>query len=373
MKIAIATDWFAPRTGGIESQLVQLAERLGAKGHTVDVLTSTPGAASGSAYRVRPLDVLRLPRVDVAVSPMLIPALARELDRGYDVVHAHVSVVSPVAYAAAFVARSRSMPAVVTFHSVLRYKRHLLRAANAIAPLSRSGVLWSAVSNTVAAQVNGALDVDASVLPNGIDLDYWRAAAVESLGEEEDLVFVTAMRLHPKKRPLALLRAFTRAATASGVRARLIIAGDGPDRAAMERAAQASAATEVRFAGWLGTDELRRLYSRAAAFISATERESFGIAALEARAAGLPVIAMAAAGSADFLANEANALLADDDEHLERQLTRFMRDSGLRRRLATHESRLDRYDWSAIVADHEATYVRAKRAVEPAAVVGASA
>src|SRR5262245_11885566 len=149
MRIAIASDWFAPRRGGIEAQLSQLAERLGANGHEVDVLTTTPGAVDGSAYRIRPIRAFAIPGLDVPVSPMLIGRLRRQLQRGYDVVHAHVSVVSPVGYAAAAVARALDLPTTVTFHSVLRHKRHLLRVADTLAGLSRSAVAWSGVSHAV--------------------------------------------------------------------------------------------------------------------------------------------------------------------------------------------------------------------------------
>ena len=63
----------------------------------------------------------------------------------YDVVHAHVSVVSPVGYAAAVIGRSLGLPVMVTFHSVLRHKRHLLRAANVLARISSSAVVWDTV------------------------------------------------------------------------------------------------------------------------------------------------------------------------------------------------------------------------------------
>src|SRR5687767_909146 len=141
MKVAIATDWYAPRRGGIESQLVQLVSGLRARGHDVDVLTS--------------FGVLRT-----------------ALQGGYDVVHAHVSVVSPVGYAAALLARSFGVPTVVTFHSVLRNKRHLLRAANVAQGLTNSAVAWTAVSELVAQQVRESVrSSDVRVLSNGIDLE----------------------------------------------------------------------------------------------------------------------------------------------------------------------------------------------------------
>lgn len=380
MKIAIASDWFAPRLGGIESQLLQLAERLGSRGNEVDVLTSTPGASDGDAFRVRPLDVITLPKLQLAVSPALLPVLHRELRRGYDVVHAHVSVVSPVGYAAAAVARSLGLPTVLTFHSILRNKTYLLRAVNAVADVAKSAAVWSGVSDLVAGQVRHALGAaDVVVLPNGIDLGFWRATRSASRApQSEGITLVSTMRLRRKKRPRHLVRAFARAATRSGAAARLLIVGDGPARAALQREIRELGLGEgrarVEMLGWLDPDRLRSIYADANGFVLASTRESFGIAALEARAAGLPVIAMEASGSREFLRHETNALICGDDAELMQSIVRFMRDEQLRARLANGPTDLERYDWSAVLAQHEATYERARRrAAVAAGAVAASA
>ena len=380
MKIAIATDWFAPRRGGIEGQLVQLAERLASRGHEVDVLTSTPGAMDGATYRVRALGLLTLPQIELAVSPALFQVLRRELQRGYDVVHAHVSVVSPVGYGAAAVARALGLPAVVTFHSVLRHKRHLLRAVDAVARLSDSAVVWSGVSELVAAQVRDALDdADVSVLPNGIDLAFWTSARLAPRRSGTDATtLVSTMRLHRKKRPLQLLRAFAQAAARVSAPARLLIVGDGPERAALAYEIRtlglADGRRRAELLGWLDRDALRALYAEVDGFALASERESFGIAALEARAMGLPVIAMRASGSNEFLAHDINALVCEDDAELTQSMVRFLEEAPLRSKLAAGAVALDRYDWNAVLAEHEATYRRAmtRAAVAAGAVVGST-
>ena len=378
MKIAIASDWFAPRRGGIESQLLQLAERLGGRGHEVDVVTSTPHASEGDGFRVRQLDVLMIPGLELAVSPLLLHALRRELRRGYDVVHAHVSVVSPVGYVAAIVARSLGLPTVVTFHSVLRHKKRLLSAANALAGISRSAVVWSGVSELVAGQVRDALgSTEVSLLPNGIDLGLWRDTASPDRKGPGEILLVSTTRLHRKKRPLQLLRAFAQATTPPCPSVRLVVAGDGPQRAAMEREIVALGLRDgprrVELRGWLHPSELRTLYAGADGFVLASMRESFGIAALEARAARLPIIAMAQSGSREFLDPDVNALICRDDLDLVAQLARFIRDPALRSRLAAGPTSLDRYDWSAVVSAHETAYARATTRAVAAGAVAVSA
>src|SRR5687767_11951607 len=167
MRIALATDWFPPRRGGIESQLMQLAPGLSHGGHDVHVLTSTPGSelANGFPGHRPPGPV---PFIDAALSPVMLAGLCRELQADYDVVHSHVSVVSPLAYAAAVRAHAQGTPGIVTFHSILRFKRHLLRVMNDVFGFAANGTVWTAVSDLVAAQLRSAIDSDVIVLPNGI-------------------------------------------------------------------------------------------------------------------------------------------------------------------------------------------------------------
>jgi glycosyltransferase involved in cell wall biosynthesis len=186
------------------------------------------------------------------------------------------------------------------------------------------------------------------------------------------------MRLHRKKRPLPLLRAFANATSRIITPARLLIAGEGPERESLEREARhlglVDGRNRVELLGWRSRDELRSLYAQAEGFVLASTRESFGIAALEARAAGLPVIAMRASGSSDFLTHDLNSLICDDDDELVRAIARFAQDAPLRARLAATPTSLQRFDWRAVLAQHETVYglamTRASAAAEAVATSG---
>jgi glycosyltransferase involved in cell wall biosynthesis len=378
VKIALATDWFPPRQGGIESQLAQLATRLVRRGHAVDVLTSTPKATDANGYRVRSLSGLTVPALDLALSPRLLDAVRAELARGYDVLHAHISVVSPLGYAAAVAGRSRGIPTVVTFHSVLRRKRLLLRAANAILDLASSPVVWSGVSDLVAGQLREALaGIDVVVLPNGVDLDFWddtvRAPDRET---PRPVTLISATRLHRKKRTAELLAAFANATARTNVPATLVLAGDGPRRAAIARDIRSRGLehgrARVQLVGWQTPQALRELYASADAFVLASTRESFGIAALEASVAGLPIIAMSESGCREFVGNGAGGHLCADDTELTEALRRVIENPPRRSRMS--RAHLMRYDWPAVLASHEATYQqaieRATAASRPAGTSG---
>jgi glycosyltransferase involved in cell wall biosynthesis len=353
------SDWALPRRGGIELHLHDLALRLRAAAHAADVLTTTPGPEAPGVVR---LDVPRLPGAGVACTPAVVAAVRAALARGgYDVVHAHASVVSPAAYAGVAAARQLGVPALVTFHSLLHASARALAAADALWGWARAPLVLTGVSARVAAQLRGALPrARVAVLPNATDVVWWRAPAdAPSPGPARApgaVHVVTAMRLTRKKRAadLALVADVARAA---GAPVRVLVAGDGTERAALARAAGRSDGA-LALLGWQPRAALRALYAEADLFVLPTARESFGIAALEARAAGLPVIARAGAGPDDFVRDGVDGVLAPDAASLARAVATLARDSARRAALAD-AARAEppwAFDWARVVARHVALY-----------------
>ena len=341
MRIAHVSDCYLPRTGGIETQVRGLALAQHSRGDEPWVITATPGTGAVRSGHdvVDGIDVERLAARlpgDLPVHPRT-RAGVRDLLREHpsDVAHVHLGAVSPFAWGALRALAEMRMPTVVTVHSMWGpLSRGGYRAARAL--LMRPGVAVSAVSAVAAAPVSAALGVPVGVLPNAIDPIPWRqdrpVPRVPGV-----LRVVTVARLAPRKRVSALLRAIARAEVLLGpdVRIETTIVGDGPQRGVVERSAR-RLGVPARFTGRLPLGGIKEVFADSDVFAQASVLESFGIAALEARTFGLPVVARAQAGTSEFIHEGIEGLLAVDDTGLADAVALLGRDPALGERIAAH-------------------------------------
>ncbi len=94
----------------------------------------------------------------------------------------------------------------------------------------------------------------------------------------------------------------------------LVIAGDGPARAEVERAFAPLGGDRMRFLGEAAPADLPALYAAADIYVWPAVREAFGVAIVEAQAAGLPVVAGDAGGVGDIVDDGETGLLAAEGD-----------------------------------------------------------
>lgn len=360
MKIALVCDWYHPRVGGIELHLQDLAIRLVAAGHNVVVITPTPGEPIVDGIRVRRIRAPVAPVFGFLMTPAGVRAVGEMIaDECVDVAHCHVSIVSPAALGGSAFANRRQIPAVLTFHSIVPRIDLLVRAANLAFGVHRWNVKFSAVTNRVEREVRAIAGTNAMhILSNGIDVGFWRVEPV--VRHDESIQLLSVLRLNPKKRPLALVSMMQRLTgiLPRNARVHLRVVGDGPQRAKLERAiARARLAGNIELLGRRSRDEIRSMLSRTDVFVLPTVRESFGLAALEARCAGVPVVAMRASGVSELIEHEREGLLAGSDTDFAIQVARLIIDNGLRGAIARHNrTTAPSCDWPQVVDAHLALY-----------------
>lgn len=360
-RIALVCDWFSPRRGGIETHLEGLAARLTECGNEVHVITSTPGEPTVGGIRVHRLDLPRMPWAGVAIKPPAWPIQEILLRERIDIVHSHVSIVAPVALGGALAAHRAALPSVVTFHSFVPATPVLAGLTGLLMGASHWRAEFTAVSRRVAREVNAfAPDATISLLPNAIDTAFWTPDAATPRRDGARLLYVG--RLNAKKRPRLLLRVLDELQRVGPTQAfSLKIIGTGPLEGGLRRDVAASGLGDrVEFTGWLDPVRLRDELRSADIFLSTATRESFGLAALEARAVGVPVVAVRDSAVEDFITHEVSGLLASDDAGFARAVARLVKDRALRDAITRHNrSTPVPYSWENTLADHDAIYARA--------------
>lgn len=379
MKITLLAEYYLPRLGGVEVMVAGLASALSARSHQVRVITTTPDdpEALGSRIPTSPLlnppdvEVVRvpswqLPLVGLSVSPRL-PARLRDALAAdpADVVHVHASIASISALAGGWGAQALGLPLVMTLHSVLGPYAWVYRLSHGLTGWGRWPQVTAGVSDHVAAELATVLERPSTVLPNGVDVAWWREGMVEP-DTHDALRLIAVQRLKARKRGRALLDAMAAAQNRLGDRRRLelTLVGDGPRRPALERHAGRLGLT-VHFVGTLSREELRDRFAHADVFLMASHEEAFGLAATEARAAGLPVAALNT-GALPLIAPDGKAgLLTASDRSLADALVRLASDAGLLRRLGGwSRATPPPFDWSAVAQLHEDAY-RSAMALAP--------
>jgi glycosyltransferase involved in cell wall biosynthesis len=189
------------------------------------------------------------------------------------------------------------------------------------------------------------------LVPEGIDLARWRRVAAMEPRSSDGATILCVARQYPRKHVADLLRALP-AVRRAIPRARAVIAGDGPEHAALRAlAAELGLGDVAAFTGALPDDELARLYRHADVFCLPSVQEGFGIVFLEAMANGLPVVAARAAAIPEVVPDgRAGALVPPaDSAALAAALIGLLGDERRRAELgAAGQTHVQQYDWDQV-------------------------
>jgi glycosyltransferase involved in cell wall biosynthesis len=294
--------------GGAEQQLRLLLRHLDAECEVVTLTDPGPVADAIRADGVRVHDLRMTGNRDVGALPRLTGLIRAG---HYDVVHTHLYRACVYGRLAARLAGVRTV--VATEHSLgstqiegrpLKFGTRMLYRAT-----ERLGHGTLAVSATVAERLVywGVPEARVRLAPNGIDPDRFRfdpevrATARARLGIPDDAYVVGGVgRQVPGKRFDALIRAV---AEVPGIR--LLLAGDGPERVPLLRLVHSlNLQHRVHVADSDGPD-VPGLLAAMDLFVSASAEEAFGLAVVEALAAGLPALYTACPAVEDVPAEDA--------------------------------------------------------------------
>jgi glycosyltransferase involved in cell wall biosynthesis len=402
MKVLIPTDSFPPVCGGSGWSTYELARGLRGLGHHVTIVQPKPGSAPGvrdseyDGFRVRQLGAAApdIPYVrNYYKSEKLTRSLADYLvsvmrDDPHDIVHAQ-HVLTTIAGIEA--AEAMGVPAVATVRDYwpVCYWSDLLHTREGLALCPectagnmriciqpRAGALWPLalpmipyMRSNLAAKRTGLARADAiiavsrriaddlrvrapelsqtriEVIPNPVRVD--AAPLRHDEGGTEPYALYLG-KLAPNKGSAFLIDVVKLAQLDWP----LVVAGDGPGRAALETAARSSG-VRATFRGWVDRQEASRLLAGAGMLIFPSRGpESLSRVLIEASAHGVPIAAMDTGGTRDIIEPGVTGLLSTSPQGLAADVRRLRADRALGRRLGEAARRkIEReFDAAAVVA-----------------------
>lgn len=411
MRLLIPTDAFPPICGGSGWSTYELARSLRSRGHDVMIVRPVPGAdervreSTVDGFRVMEF-VSRAPNVPFVrnyfKNERLYSRLAAFLSdtirqHRIELIHAqHVLTCVPAVEAA----QNTGIPSVCTVRDYwpVCYWSDLIHTTDesALCPgcsarmmtvcvRPRAGALWplalpmipymrtnlarkraglAAADALVAVSSRIASDLRAraprlahtrmEIIPNPVNIAELRARAAAAVPLVDGPYALYLGKLAANKGTSHLVRVVEQAQLDWP----LVIAGDGPERAAVESAALRSDRT-IRLLGWVDQDRTASLLAHASLLIFPSRGpESLSRVLIEASALGLPIAAMDTGGTPDIVVHEETGLLSRTPEDLAKDVRRLRADSELRARLgaAAKQRAASLFDAPSVVGRIDSLY-----------------
>jgi alpha-1,6-mannosyltransferase len=360
MRIVQLANFYGPRSGGLRTALHHLGSGYAARGH--EVVLVTPGRRPAdqmhpSGIRRIALVAPRLPGTGGyrAIDPWRVTRLLDRLRPDAIEVSDRLTLRGLGAWA-----RRRGVPSVVVSHErldrllsqFLLPEPHAVRVAD-IANTRMAAAYDSVVCTTAFARAEfdriGAANV--VQVPLGVDLSAFaprhRDPQLHSkLAGRGGTLLVHCGRLSPEKHPERSIDTIA-ALCAAGHPARLLVAGDGPRRLALERRA---AGLPVTFLGFVPErTHLARLLATADVSLAPGPHETFGLSALESLASGTPVVVSASSALPEVIGSCGVAALDTPAAFAAGVTTLLAADEATRRMSA--RARAEQFEWRHAV-DH---------------------
>lgn len=354
MRVVQVANFYGPRSGGLRTAVDRLGAEYCAAGHTVFLIV--PGAQPewttlpSGVIRVRmPARLIPLTGGYRAVHPRPVIALLEQLRPDALEVSDRLTLRSLGPWG-----RRRGVSTVMISHE------RLDRLVGQVLPVALARAVANVANRRTAANYDAVVCTtafareefdrigapNAMTVPLGVDLDQyhprWRSTTVrQRWAAPEQLLLVHCGRLSVEKHPhqsidtLAALRD-------SGVDARLVVVGEGPLRARLERQATR---LPVDFTGYIGCrDTVAGILASADIALAPGPHETFGLAALEALACGTPAVVSRTSALAEILTHDSGATADNDPRAIAQAVTTVLTRPEPQRRSSARR-RAEQFTW----------------------------
>ena len=379
MKIGITC---YPTYGGSGVVATELGKALAERGHEIHFISSSLpfrlSHVAGNIFfhevNVQSYPLFEYPPYTLSLTSKMVD-IARHA--GLDVMHVHYAIphaTSAVMARQILATSGQHVPVVTTLHGT---DITLIGQDPSFAPVVTYSINESdgvtAVSNYLRQETYEHFNVDngIEVIPNFIDTDRFQRQNKEhfkqALCPNGEKVVVHVSNFRPVKNAEQVVEVFHRLRK-DDLDVKLLLVGDGPDRVPCERKArELGVYDDVRFLG--KQDPIEEILSIADVFLMPSGSETFGLAALEAMACEVPVVATEVGGLPELIVNGETGYLCplDDVDAFTECTRRLLTDEDLHAQMsqASRRRAVDTFDISQIVPLYEDYYatVRDRTAV----------
>ena len=369
-----------PTYGGSGIVGSELGKELAERGHTVHFISSSlPTRLTQLNERVRFHEVEMMSYPLFEHQPYTL-ALATKMAKvaeteNLDLLHVHYAIPHSIS---AILAREslkpkRHLPVITTLHGT---DITLVGADRSYLPITRYGIAQSdgvtAISHYLKEATREIFQFDdIEVIPNFVCQTEYARHPVEklrsSLAPEGQPLLVHVSNFRPVKRPVDCIEILARVLK-KGISTRLVMVGDGSERTNAEHRARCLGVHDkCVFVG--KQPKIVDYLSAADVLLLPSEQESFGLAALEAMACEVPVIASRVGGVPEVVTDGETGFLSEvgDIEKMANDTARLLTDTALRREMGkrARESAVSRYRTEIVIPQYIEFYNRilAKSAV----------
>jgi len=362
-KVALISDWYFPKVGGIEYAMHALAKTLATHGHEVSVITrSYPDVPE---YCIR--DGVSVIRIKGKPFPgqhrFLMPNAYKELyyllkNGNYEIVNCH-GLDSPIGISALIASRRLGIPVVVTNHSLVGHTIY--------SPvLYLLGKLFIRNADAVIA-VSSAVEKDSKIMTakpvyrifNGVDSEGNIIKVPFPFDTKGKVIIATVARMTKKKGVQNIVN-IAPSLLEKYENVIFLMIGDGPLRKNLEKKVdEKGLSRNFYFTGEVPRGRVLGYLEQADIFALPSSDEAFGIAILEAISKNVPVVAMNHSGVSDIIKNGVSGYLANNLAEFSSNLQELIENPSLRTSLAQRASQeLSNYDWNRICEQTNKVYTK---------------
>jgi N-acetyl-alpha-D-glucosaminyl L-malate synthase BshA len=373
-----------PTFGGSGVLATELGKALADKGYHVHFITyqqpvRLTGFSANIFYhevRVPPYPLFDYPPYETALASTMVDVIK---NNRLDLLHVHYAI--PHA-AAAYMAKqilkreNRQIPVITTLHGtdITLVGRDKTYAPVVAFSINQSDAI-TAVSKNLREETYATFDIekDIEVISNFVDIRRFAKKPIDAfrkvIAPAGEKILLHASNFRKIKRIADVIHIFYK--INREIPSKLLLVGDGPERPMAESLCRdLDVCDDVRFVG--KQQDMEEIFAIADLFLLPSEYESFGLAALEAMAAGAPVITTNVGGLPEIITPGKNGYMANvgDVEAMSRYAISILKDDEkLTSFRAEARAQAERFDISNIVPHYEKLYAKVVGKVEETAIV----